>query len=84
MKSIRSSASAQNKPPKQIARRAGVVKPVEAVNQSNGEYWHLCAEKARRRANRYQNEGVRQHMLRIADGYEELARRASAEQASES
>jgi hypothetical protein len=46
----------------------------------NGDYWKSRAERTRQQAQRYRSEAVRDHLLKIAMGYEELAKRAYAAQ----
>jgi hypothetical protein len=42
------------------------------------EYWKSRAERTRQRARRHRDEGLRDHLLKIATGYDELAERARA------
>ncbi|HVX77975.1 MAG TPA: hypothetical protein VHB49_17710 [Bradyrhizobium sp.] len=58
--------------------------PVTAPPMQNGDYWKSRAERTRQQARRYRSEGVRDHLLKIAAGYDELAKRAyAAQQTSE-
>lgn len=41
-----------------------------------GEYWKSRAERTRQRARRHGDQGLRDHLLKIANGYDELAKRA--------
>jgi hypothetical protein len=45
---------------------------------ADADYWESRAEKTRRQAGQYQNQAIRDHFMRIAAGYEELARMARA------
>lgn len=54
------------------------------VSREDGGYWKSRAERTRQRAQRYRSEGLRNYLLEIAAGYEELAKRAyAAQQTSE-
>jgi hypothetical protein len=54
--------------------------PIAAPQVQNGDYWRSRAERTRQQAQRYRSEAVRDHLLKIAMGYEELAKRAYADQ----
>jgi hypothetical protein len=54
--------------------------PVIAPQVQNGDYWKSRAERTRHQAQRYRSEAVRDHLLKIAMGYDELAKRAYAAQ----
>jgi hypothetical protein len=54
--------------------------PVAMPQVQNGDYWKSRAERTRQQAQRYRSEAVRDHLLKIARGYEELAKRAYAAQ----
>ena len=41
----------------------------------DAKYWHSRAERTRKQALRYEEAAVRDHFVKIADGYDELARR---------
>jgi len=43
----------------------------------DAEYWHSRAERARKESRRHEQPAVRDHFVKIAAGYDELARRAS-------
>jgi hypothetical protein len=51
--------------------RSPVGKPQDDVN-----YWQSRAERTRRQAGRYRDPAVRDHFMKIAAGYDELARSA--------
>src|ERR1700743_1967302 len=53
---------------------------VTMLQGQNGDYWKSRAERTRQQAQRYRSEAVRDHLLKIARGYEELAKRAYAAQ----
>lgn len=66
---------------KEIEKLAAQDQDVLAAPQvQDGDYWKSRAERTRQQARRYRSEGVRDHLLKIAAGYEELARRAYAAQ----
>jgi hypothetical protein len=50
--------------------------PLASPQVQNGDYWKARAERTRQQARRYRSEAVRDHLLKIAMGYEELAKRA--------
>ena len=41
----------------------------------DAEYWQFRAERTRSEARRYKQDGIRDHFIKIAAGYYELARR---------
>ena len=50
----------------------------ESIDTPSGdaEYWQSRAERTRNESRRYKQNAVRDHFLKIAAGYDELARRA--------
>lgn len=73
----------------QLARRIkNEIEKLAAVDQDllatphvqDGDYWKSRAERTRQQARRYRSEGVRDHLLKIAAGYDELAERVYAAQ----
>lgn len=42
----------------------------------DGDYWKQRAERARRMARRYDQQHIRDHFMKIAAGYDQLAERA--------
>lgn len=70
---------------KEIEKLAAVdPDPVTSLRDQNGDYWKSRAERTRQQARQHRNEGFRDHLLKIAAGYDELAKRAhAARQATE-
>jgi hypothetical protein len=58
--------------------------PLVTPRVQDGSYWKSRADRTRQQARRYRSEGLRDHLLKIAAGYDELAKRSyDAEQQSE-
>ncbi|UGA44620.1 hypothetical protein HU230_0000855 [Bradyrhizobium quebecense] len=66
-------------PPRQAAKNAVDVaqkKPRAGKPQDDASYWTSRAERTKRQAARHQDQATRDHFMKIAAGYEALARSA--------
>lgn len=66
-------------PPRQAAKKADEVvqkKPRAGKPQDDASYWESRAERTKRLAARHQDPATRDHFMKIAAGYEALARSA--------
>lgn len=64
---------------KEIEKLAAIDRDsVTAPRDQNEDYWKSRAEWTRQQARRHRNEGFRDYLLKIAAGYDELAKRAHA------
>ena len=50
--------------------------PITPRQAYDGDYWKERAERARRMASRHDQQHIRDHFMKIADGYDQLAERA--------
>jgi hypothetical protein len=50
--------------------------PLVTPRVQDGSYWKSRADRTRQQARRYRSEGLRDHLLKIAAGYDELAERS--------
>jgi hypothetical protein len=68
---------------RQIKKKLAVMDqgPLETPPVKEGDYWKSRAERIRRRAQRCRSDGFRDHLLKIAAGYDELAKAAYAAEA---
>ena len=48
--------------------------PLTVPRVQDGDYWKSRAERTRQQARRYRSEGLRDHLLKMASGYDELAK----------
>ena len=66
-------------PPRQATKNAVEVaqkKPRAGKPQDDASYWASRAERTKRQAARHQDQATRDHVMKIAAGYEALARSA--------
>lgn len=61
---------------KEVEKLAAIDRTEQESPNHDGEYWKSRAERARQRARRHQDEGFRDYLLKIATGYDELAKQA--------
>lgn len=61
--------------PKQLAHEIAVVGR-QRKRQDDVDYWQSRAERTRRQASRYRDQAIRDPFMKIAAGYDELARSA--------
>ncbi|MHC2465240.1 hypothetical protein ACVIHD_004252 [Bradyrhizobium embrapense] len=67
------------RPPRQAAKNADEVvqkKPRARKLQDDASYWASRAERTKRQAARHPDQATRDHFMKIAAGYEALARLA--------
>ena len=66
-------------PPRQAAKKVDEVvhkRPRAGKPQDDASYWESRAERTKRQAARHQDPAIRDHFMKIAAGYEALARSA--------